>query len=62
METTDLSKPLIISFIITFISSLTVNYFFGFEIALLFCISIAVAFIVMGFIGLENIIIINSKK
>ena len=56
-ETTDLIKPLAMVFIIVFTSTLIVYKIFGYEIGLLYCISLSVAILSMGLAGLENIII-----
>jgi|GEM_PF-4455792 len=60
IETTKLTEPFFISFFIVFISTLIVYKIFGFETGIFYCMSLSVAFISMGLVGLENVII--TKK
>ena len=59
-KTNSIIKTLLIVFVIIFGSSLIVYKFFGFEVVILYCISLSVAILSAGFVGLENIII-NKK-
>lgn len=61
MNWTNLLKPLLITAVINFTTSILMYKFFGIEVALLYSISISAGFICMAIVGIENILI-NYKK
>lgn len=56
-EPTDLLKPLIFCFTLMLVTTLIVYFFFDFEVAIIYAMSLWTAFILMGLVWLENIII-----
>lgn len=59
-KTNSMGKTFLGVFVTITISTFLIYWLFGFEISLLFCISVATAIISMAFAGLENTI--TNKK
>lgn len=57
LKTSNLMHSLLIIFAIHSIATLLVYKFFGFEVGIIFGISLSTAIISTGFVGVENIII-----
>jgi FtsH-binding integral membrane protein len=62
MKTTNLITPMIFVSVIGFILSLIVLNVFGFEVGVIFSISLSAGFIVSAGVGIENVIILARKK
>jgi Na+/alanine symporter len=61
IETSNIGKVFITVFVIIFGTTSLVYWFFDYEIALLYCISISSAMICMSLTGLENINILMRR-
>ncbi|MCK5332667.1 hypothetical protein KAJ41_02275 [Candidatus Parcubacteria bacterium] len=64
MKTSNLVTNLLMTSSVVFILSLVVFELLGIEIAIIFSISLLTGFIMTGFVGIENVIILakNDKK
>ncbi len=62
MKTHNPKQSLFVGFFITLILSLVVYGVFGFEISVIFAISLSVGWILAGVVGLENTLIRLSDK
>ena len=61
METSNLAKTLFTTSIVSVALSFIVLKILGFEIAVIFSISLLTGFVMSGFVGVENIIILTKK-
>ena len=62
METSNLAKTLFTTSIVSVALSFIVLKILGFEIAVIFSISLLTGFVMSGFVGVENIIITKGKN
>ncbi|MCK9272054.1 hypothetical protein M0P65_00720 [Candidatus Gracilibacteria bacterium] len=61
-KASNIAKVFIGVFVVTITTTYLIYWLFGFEIAILYCISLATAIISMAFSGLENTIINKDKS